>query len=219
MIFGGERERTVTRQGIAILGIRYHSEVLARFMTRAHERKVSVRWYPEDIGAIWAELSGRWFEIPAVFDRYQGVSAQEWLHAAEELRAQNTRDAEVDFAVVRQALDYIKETNSAAMTRVGLIMEDWSEKRIDYEEDRLFIGFNTSETEPENPYNGERNEWGTRLPTAGSSPSDDTADENHSSAEDSASGNFGPVQFSDHEPADDNHAGGQNDVILSIKDK
>ncbi|QFT79945.1 Integrase core domain protein [Roseovarius sp. THAF27] len=203
LIFGSERERTVTRQGITILGIRYHSEVLARFMTRAHERKVSVRWYSEDIGAIWAELNGRWFEIPAVFDRYHGVSAQEWLHAAEELRAQNTRDAEVDFAVVRQALDYIKETNSAAMTRVGLIVEDWSEKRIDYEEDRLFIGFNTSETEQENPYSGERNEWGTRLPTAVSSPSDDTADENHASAKDSASGNFGPIQFSDHQPDDD----------------
>ncbi|WP_323771685.1 Mu transposase C-terminal domain-containing protein [Antarctobacter sp.] len=84
LIFGHERERTVTRQGITILGIRYHSEVPAWFMTRAQERKVSIRWYPEDIGAVWAELNGRWFEIPAVFDRYQGVSAQEWVDAAAE---------------------------------------------------------------------------------------------------------------------------------------
>jgi putative transposase len=171
-------------------------------MTRAHERRVAIRWYPEDIGAIWAELNGRWFEIPAVFDRYQGVSAQEWLHAAAEIRAQNARNAEVNFAVVRQALDYIKETNSAAMTRLGLIMEDWSEKRMDYEEDRLFIGFKTSETEPENPYDGDRDEWGTSLPTASSNPSDSTADENHTSAEDSAFGKFGPIQFPDHQPGD-----------------
>lgn len=202
LIFGHERERTVTRQGITILGIRYHSEVLARFMTRAQERKVAIRWYPEDIGAIWAELNGRWFEIPAVFDRYQGVSAQEWVDAAAEIRAQNARNAEVNFAVVRQALDFIKKTNSAAMTRVGLIMEDWSEKRIDYEEDRLFIGFNTSETEPENPYEGGRDEWGTRLATADSTPAGDPADENQSGAEDSASGNFGPIQFPGHQPGD-----------------
>ncbi|WP_422072037.1 Mu transposase C-terminal domain-containing protein [Tranquillimonas rosea] len=202
LLFGQERERTVTREGITNLGIRYHSEVLARFMTRSHERKVAIRWYPEDIGAIWAELNGRWFEIPAVFDRYQGVSAQEWAHAAAEIRAQNARNAEVNFAVVRQALDYIQETNSAAMTRVGLIMEDWSEKRIDYEEDRLFIGFKTSETEPENPYDQDRDGWGTRLPTAGSAPSDGRAEEIQPGEEDSASGKFGPIQFPDHQPGD-----------------
>ncbi|MDG4647278.1 transposase family protein [Roseibacterium sp. SDUM158017] len=200
LIFGHERERTVTRQGITILGVRYHSEVLARFMTKAQERKVAIRWYPEDIGAIWAELNGRWFEIPAVFDRYQGVSAQEWVDAAAEIRAQNARNAEVNFAVVRQALDFIKETNSAAMTRVGLVMQDWSETRMEYEHDRLFVGFKVSETEPENPYDADRDEWGTRLASGGSTPSGDPADENHSGAEHSASGKFGPIQFPDHQP-------------------
>jgi len=211
LIFGHERKRTVTRQGVTIMGVRYHSEVLARFMTRAHERKVDIRWYPEDIGAVWAELNGRWFEIPAVFDRFQGVSAQEWVHAAEEIRAQNARNAEVNFAVVRQALDYIKETNSAAMTRVGLVMEDWSEKRMDYEEDRLFIGFKTSETEPENPYDEDRSEWGTSLPTAGSASSDVLAEENQLGGEDSASGGFGPIQFPCHQPGDNTDAADDED--------
>lgn len=211
LIFGHERERAVTRQGITILGVRYHSEVLARFMTRSHGRKVAIRWYPEDIGAIWAELNGRWFEIPAVFDRYQGVSAQEWQHAAEEIRAQNARNAEINFTVVRQALDYIKDTNSAAMTRVGLIMEDWSEERMEYEEDRLFIGFKTSETEAKSPYEGERGEWGTSLPTAGSAPSDAPAEENQPGGEDSASGGFGPIQFPDHRPGDDADAADDGD--------
>ncbi|WP_417240862.1 Mu transposase C-terminal domain-containing protein [Celeribacter halophilus] len=200
LIFGYERERTVTRQGITILGIRYHSEVLARYMTRSLERKVAIRWYPEDIGAIWAELNGRWFEIPAVFDRYQGVSAQEWLDAAAEIRAQNARNAEVNFAVVRQALNYIKETNSAAMTRVGLIMEDWSERRMEYEEDRLFIGFKTSETEAQAPYDGVRGQWGTRLPSACYAPSEADGEEDLPSAEAFVSGNFGPNQFFDLQP-------------------
>jgi len=203
LTFGHERERTVTKQGVTILGVRYHSETLARFMTRSHECKIALRWYPEDIGAIWADLGGRWFEIPAVFDRYRGVSAQEWLNAAAEIRAQNARNDEVNFAVVRQALDYIKGTNSAAMTRVGLIMEDWSEKRMDYEEDRLFIGFKTSETEPENPYDGERGEWGTGLPTAGTAPMSTPSAENPPEAEESFSGSASPLQFPDHQPGDD----------------
>lgn len=201
----------MTRQGITILGIRYHSEALARFMTRAHERKVSIRWYPEDIGAIWAELNGRWYEIPAVFDRYQGVCAQEWLHAAAEIRAKNARNAEVNFAVVRQALDFIKKTNGDAMNRVGLIMEDWSEKRMDYEEDRLFIGFKTSETEAQSPYDGQRGEWGISLPMAGSAPAAAPNGENQSGVEDFSSDGFGPIQFPDHQPDGDAETADDND--------
>jgi putative transposase len=217
LIFGLERERTVTRQGITILGVRYHSEMLARFMTKAHDRKVSIRWYPEDIGAIWAEMNGRWFEIPAVFDRYRGLSAQEWLHAAAEIRAQNALNAEVNFAVVRQALDHIKKTNSAAMTRVGLIMEDWSEKRMDYEEDRLFIGFHISETEAQSTYDGQRNEWGTSLPIDASAPVTAADIENQIAAKVSSSGDFGPIQFPSHQPAYKEND--SDDFILPLKDK
>lgn len=214
LIFGQELERTVTRQGITVLGVRYHSEALARFMTRAQERKVSIRWYPEDIGAIWADLDGRWYEIPAVFDRYRGVSAQEWLDAAAEIRAQNAKNAEVDLAVVRQALDYIKETNSAAMTRVGLIMEDWSEKCMDYEEDRLFIGFKTSEREAQNPYDGQRSAWGTGLPTSGSAPAAPAEENNQPEVEEFSSGSFGTFQFSDHQPGDDVERASDDDWTL-----
>lgn len=216
LIFGQERELTLTRQGVTILGVRYHSEVLARFMAKSHDRKIAVRWYPEDIGAIWVELDGRWFEIPAVFDRYQGVSAQQWLHAAAEIKAQNSQNAEINRAVVRQAIDFIKKTNSSAMTRVGLIVEDWSETRIDYEEDRLFIGYRTSDTEAQSPYEGKRNEWGTQLPMAGTTPLD-APFENHTEAEETSSGEFGAIQFPDHEPADDLDDG--DGFILPLKDK
>lgn len=218
LIFGQERERTVTREGIVVLGVRYHSEVLARFMTKAEERKVSIRWYPEDIGAIWAELHGRWYEIPAVFDRYQGVSAQEWLHAAAEIRAQNAKNAEVNLAVVRQALDYIEKTNGDAMNRVGLIIQDWSEQRMDYEEDRLFIGWKTSETEAHSPYDGQRSEWGTSLPMAGSVPATAPDDENLSGSEDIYSGGLGAIQFPDHQPGDDAETADDNDA-WTLEDK
>ncbi|MEM5543677.1 Mu transposase C-terminal domain-containing protein [Sulfitobacter sp. AS92] len=211
LIFGHERQRTVTKQGITILGVRYHSEVLAHFMTKSADRKVAIRWYPEDIGGIWVELSGRWYEVPAVFDRYQGVSAQEWVNAAAEIRAQNAQGAEVNFAVVRQAIDYIKETNSAAMTRVGLIMEDWPDRRVDYEEDRLFIGFKTSEMEPKSPYDEDRGSWGTSLPTAVSATSETLDSNNRDDVGETSSGDHRAFQFSDHEPGDADHAADDGD--------
>ncbi|WP_299561885.1 Mu transposase C-terminal domain-containing protein [uncultured Sulfitobacter sp.] len=218
LIFGQERERSVTKQGITILGIRYHSHVLARFMTKSQDRKVAIRWYPEDIGAIWAELNGRWYEIPAVFDRYQGVSAQDWINAAAEIRAQNAQAAEVNFAVVRQALDYIKETNSAAMTRVGLTMQDWSEKREDYEDDRLFIGFTISETEPKSPYEEDRGNWGTSLPTAGSATSETSKLKYRDDVAETSSGDPRPIQFPDSQPGDDAD-GADNSSDWSMEDK
>lgn len=199
LIFGHERKRTVGREGVTIFGVRYHSETLARFMVRSHERQVAIRWYPEDIGAIWAELDGRWFEIPAVFDRFRGVTAQQWEQAAEEIQARNAQNAEVNFTVVRQALDYIEKANSEAMTRVGLIMEDWSDKKMDYEEDRLFIGWPISETETEDPYEGPRDGWGTSLPTTSSARAETALAEKTSEAEKSSSAGFGPIQFPDRQ--------------------
>ena len=218
LIFGQERERTVTRKGVTVLGVHYHSETLARYMANSEERKVSVRWYPEDIGAIWVELDGRWFEIPAVFDRFRGVSAQAWLHAAAEIRAQNDRNAEVNRSVVRQALDFIKETNSAAMTRVGLTVEDWSEERMDYEEDRLFIGFKTSETEAQNPYDEQRSAGGTSLPMDGSSPSDAVGEKNQPDVTEVSSGSIGTIQFPDCQPGD-GADGAANSNAWTVEDK
>ena len=218
LIFGQEQERIVTKQGITILGVRYHSEALARFMTRSENRKVAIRWYPEDIGAIWAELDGRWYEIPAVFDRYQGVSAQIWLDAAAEIRAQNAKNAEVNLAVVRQALDYIEKANGGAMNRVGLIIPDWSEQRLNYEDDRLFIGFKTSETEAHSPYDGQRSEWGTSLPTAGSTTSGTSEPNHRDDVAETSSGNLGAIQFSNCQPGDDAD-GADDNSDWSVEDK
>lgn len=218
LIFGQEREKKVTREGITILGVRYHSEVLARFMAQSPDRVVDVRWYPEDLGAIWAELGGSWFEIPSVFDRFRGVSAQEWLHAAAEIRARNARNAEVNRAVVRQALDFIQKTEGAARSRVGLIMEDWTDARMDYEEDRLFIGFKTSETEAQSPYDGERHEWGTSLPTAGTASVDAPFAADQSAAKETSSGHSGPIQFPDRHLSENAETDGDNNH-WSIEDK
>ena len=196
----------MTREGVTILGVQYHSEVLARFMAQSHDRDIDVRWYPEDIGAIWVELNGSWYEIPAVFERFRGLSAQEWVRAAEETRAQNARNGEVNRAVVRQAIDYIQETNSAAMSRVGLIMEDWSDERMDYEEDRLFIGFKISEIEAQSPYASDRTEWGTSLSTANITSADGLFTDAQASEKKTFSRELGANQSPNHDLGDNTEA-------------
>lgn len=218
LIFGQERRKKVTREGVTILGVRYHSEVLARFMAKSHDRDIDVRWYPEDIGAIWAELNGRWYEIPAVFERFRGLSAQEWVRAAEETRAQNARNGEVNRAVVRQAIDYIQETNSAAMSRVGLTMEDWSDARMDYEEDRLFIGFKISEIEAQSPYACDRTEWGTSLSTVNIASADGLFTDAQASEKKSFSRERGANQSPNHDLGDHTEADDDNSDWI-IQDK
>lgn len=117
-----------------------------------------------------------------------------------------------------QALDYIKETNSAAMTRVGLTMEDWSDKRVEYEEDRLFIGFTTSETEPKSPYDEDRGNWGTSLPTAGSTTSGISEPNCRGDVAETSSADPRPIQFPDSQP-DDDADGADNSSDWSMEDK
>ncbi|SFU01879.1 Mu transposase C-terminal domain-containing protein [Sedimentitalea nanhaiensis] len=63
---GTRWEKTVTKKGITVLGIRYHSEVLARWFMHARSKKVRIRFYSEDIGALAVELDGKWIELPSV---------------------------------------------------------------------------------------------------------------------------------------------------------
>ncbi|WP_229582916.1 Mu transposase C-terminal domain-containing protein [Paracoccus sp. S-4012] len=145
LALGTRFKRTVGKSGITVFGVRYHSEVLARWMLRAKNREVNLRWYSEDLGAIVAELDGQWFEVPAVFDRFKGVRAEVWLAAARQLRDRFKLEASLDEQVVFDAIRSIDEINDNAMRRQSLLANDWSVTRIQHEETGVFIGFEVSE--------------------------------------------------------------------------
>ena len=102
-----------------MFGVRYHSEALANWSIHVRDRSVKLRWYSEDIGAIAVELDGEWVEVPAVFDRFNGVRAQTWLAALRALRASSKRQAAFDEHLVFDAIRHIEEINGAAMRRSG----------------------------------------------------------------------------------------------------
>lgn len=221
LVFGQEIERTLQKDGLTVLGVRYHSRKLAPYMCHSHDVKMAVRWYPEDIGAIWVKVGEEWCRIPAVHDRYRGVSALQWLVAHRELRARHARDAEVKMSTVARALDFIERQNGEAMRRVGMILQDWSPSRIEREERLLEVGFRVSDDKCEASDLSDGDEWGVELPTGGIAGSDGTnaANKTPDFLTEVSSGEFRPIQGSECQPPPPTDDDGDDDDLLSFGDK
>ena len=174
---GTRLKRTVAKTGITVLGIRYHSEALARWFMHSTSREVRVRWYSEDLGAISVELNGEWIEVPSVFERFQGQRAQTWIMAVREIQASVAAQKKVDEEVIFNAMNRIREINSNAMARIGLMVEDYSKERIDSLENGMLIGFNVDET-PLDAMRLPSTGIGLELPTAQHKTARDTSDVN-----------------------------------------
>jgi putative transposase len=163
---GTRLERTVTKTGITVLGIRYHSEVLAQWFMHSNSRQVRVRWYSEDLGAIAVELDGKWIEVPSVFERFQGERAQTWLMAMREIRASVAALKAVDEMVIFNAMARIREIKAQAMARIGLMVDDYSAGRIKSLEDGMLIGFHVDEAPRRAQQLSEADDMGIELPTS-----------------------------------------------------
>jgi putative transposase len=164
VVFGARFTRKVTKKGICVLGVQYHSDALARWMPHTNELNISVRWHRDDIGAIAVNVDGEWVEVPSVLEDMRGVRAEIWHGAVRSLRASFRDEAEISRPVVLQAIRDIEAMNGAAMKRQGLIVQDFSAENLKKMEDHLMIGFAVSseETIPEGP------RWGLELGTASS---------------------------------------------------
>jgi putative transposase len=144
LVFGSRLKRSLDKNGVTVLNVRYHSERLATWMNRKDECRIDVRWHPHNIGAIEARLGDDWVEVPAVEDGLDGVSAQVWLAAGRELRATDPTRKGFDRSVIHKAIKAIDERNAAAIATAGLLVPDWSQERIQREENRNLISFAVS---------------------------------------------------------------------------
>jgi putative transposase len=169
LIFGREDTRTLEKDGITIMGVRYHSRQLAEHFMHSHDTKMELRWYPEDIGAIWVKIGSQWSPVSAVHDCFHGVSAQHWLVARRELRVRYAAEAQVKASVVAKALDFIGQLNAQAMNTAGLMKMDWSKERVEREERQCFVGFRVGDDDDDDDAvasSAREDRWGEALPTA-----------------------------------------------------
>lgn len=201
LIFGYEDTRTLQKDGITVLGVRYHSHALARHMMHSPDTKLELRWYPEDIGAIWVKMGNEWAPVSAVQGCFQGVSAPHWQAARRELRIRHEGEARVKAAVVQKALDFIEQQNGDAMRRVGIVSEVWTQERMEREERESCVGFHVDDEDDDSPTAAVDDRWGEALPMDNSTPSS-IVEENIQEIEEISSATKEPIQCpSAHHPA------------------
>lgn len=155
-VFGERLPCKLSREGVSVLGMRYHSEQLAQWMLHREERNVEVRWNPENIGSVTVYAGGQKFDVGAVLPGFDGVSARKWIAAIREVRAANQRRQSCERKVILAAIDAIEARSTEATQLAGLLVDEWSPERIRQQEDRLFIGFGVVEDRPVQPVAGDR---------------------------------------------------------------
>jgi putative transposase len=145
-IFARPMVRNLEGDGITVLGVRYHSDELARYGMHRRGKKMDIRWSSSDLGAIWVRCDD-WLKVPAVFDRFKGVSAFDWISAARRLRLRQRDRQKVSRGIIRQAIHEIEAFDAAARTRAGLVTEVIDEKLLGRIEEEVFIGFRVADQE------------------------------------------------------------------------
>lgn len=146
LVFGHRLTRSLSKEGLRVLGVHYHSEQLAQWMLQKKKRDVEVRWHPRNIGAIVAQIGDEWVEVGAVDEGFDGVTAQTWLAARRALWERDPERRRYDRQVINEAIKAIDARNSAAQLSAGMLVEDWDADRIEREEKRLFIGFKIADS-------------------------------------------------------------------------
>jgi putative transposase len=141
LVFGTQLGRQVSKAGIEVLKVKYHSERLARWMFANPNRQVEIRYYHGDIGAIEVQLDGEWFEVPAVHDFFHGVPARVWQASLNMLRSSADRAYQLNEDTMMKAIAHIKSINSNAMQRLAMLTEDRSAEWVEKQENRLFDCF------------------------------------------------------------------------------
>jgi putative transposase len=194
LVFGTKTTRKVDKHGVRVLNINYHHPSIAEWFLHNEDREVNIRWYPGDIGACAVEIDGEWIEVPAVFNRFQGVTATTWQATLRSLRMSSKRSQKLSERVIDDAISAIEALNSNAMAALGMLQEDWSDERIKREEADL-LGFFQDDFDLDDPsteLGGRKGGFGTVVSET-SVPGAHGENETHDCAPNFSAN--GPVQF------------------------
>ncbi len=97
--------------------------------------------------------NGVWRELPAVDQRFEGMSAADWARAVE-TRNRRRRETEQEvFEATWATYEAIRERNREARSLRGLVEDEWNQDRFDRTQERLTAFFATRDREfdPEAP--------------------------------------------------------------------
>jgi putative transposase len=138
--FGERDRRTVTGRGVEKFGIDYACPALQHVFLHSHEREVDIRYSLEDLGWILVHVDGKWHPARAIQKCFEGVSFEEWQRTARELRLRYRAEAQLNEAVVAQALSKIMEINAREQARFGNVLKAQTPAGLKRARDDLFVG-------------------------------------------------------------------------------
>jgi putative transposase len=128
--FGLRLERSLQKDGIRVMSVRYQSSDLAMHYLENGSAPLNVRWFEEDIGVVEVELNGEWKPVDAVSDAFSGVDASTWVAARRAMRARDPKRMEWEKNVICQTIADIEALNADRKAAMKIIDHGWTEKRF-----------------------------------------------------------------------------------------
>lgn len=119
-VFGVTVERTITNEGIRLVGLNYQHPDLQKLRGRVGSNPVSVRFNPADIGFISVRREDDWLTVDCQREELFGVSLSHWTAAEALLRRTNAEMSKLAEPVVLKAIRDIKAEVDAARKRAGI---------------------------------------------------------------------------------------------------
>jgi len=148
LAFGVEEPRKVSREGVEVMGVHFHNPVLAMHFAERGGQVVEVRWDPDDLGAVDVFIEGRWIELPAVHDRFKGVSLHVWLKARKALRARSASRKKWNQDTVFRAIDEIEALVRKGSVLFGVVDKSISDAQLAQIEKEHFSSFMVDSAAP-----------------------------------------------------------------------
>lgn len=131
LAFGLKISRTVEKDGIHAMGLRYNSEELYAHYRANGTETAEVVWFEKDLGQIEVKLKDAWHTIPCVDDTFAGIDATTWYATRKKLRIQDPKRKAWDEAVIADAIESVKKINADAQAFYHVYDHGWSKKRFE----------------------------------------------------------------------------------------
>lgn len=140
-IFGIPLIRTLTSEGLRILGLRYWSEELVEIFLAHGQCDVEIKLDPDDLGEISVRIGASWHAARCVRGDVTGIDVETWTEAASEMRRVRADCATLTVPVVREAIKAIEAVGTAAQDREGIANPEVTAEQVDHLERGILLGF------------------------------------------------------------------------------
>lgn len=140
-IFGIPLVRTLTSEGLRILGLRYWSDELVGLFLDRGQCDVGIKLDPDDLGEISVRIGTTWHAARCVRGDVVGIDVETWTEAASEMRRVRADCAALTVPVVREAIRAIEAVGTAAQDREGIANPEVTAEQVDHLERGILLGF------------------------------------------------------------------------------